>query len=616
MNPKKSVLLRGEPVAGSWELGVEPDSSTKPSLSVGTTMFFLGIRTTPLFWSSRMSTICFLFLLNSMGLRGVVSIKIFGVKIYIFVIVVLCMAEDLRWAIAEVMKETKNRDSMGMDDKAKVAHHTLSFDSQQNQLEPIYYWILDFAEQIHFAKMEKIVDNFTASPGSGQFSEMNMKATKMQEEGMKILGGMNQIIKSVLNLIYDLKEFELRLEHYDDANSEGKKKEEGMLALKQIWLDNVDIKKGRGAIHQMSSAEMGFSTLREGFMMANSVEDVDKMNSEDKKEGGVGLINDSVMRILKPRISEFLKWVNYSEKELRKRFSIEKNYLKSQVETVKLYSAWMKPYLESAEKLRQKGFEKDAALVNAFSTTMFELQLLGVKAVGVEKDKDGNSIASDERFGGYNIKRKYNQVVIITLKYRGHVSQRVTQKGDYGFGMGGVVDIDFDAYALNDEELAAAKKMLEKSDLDKSMEFSLDVAGEALKDLKEDLDYFLKSKEEREKEESEKKGEKKASQDINPFAALFGLFGKKKVKKVEKGTDVVLKADEIKKDNFVEKTMRGAAVSGAGNTLYTLYDIYKKAHRMASPPGLGFDNFDGDAAEELSEGGEVGWKDAFKGRGD
>ena len=565
-----------------------------------------------------MSTICFLFLLNSMGLRGVVSIKIFGVKIYIFVIVVLCMAEDLRWAIAEVMKETKNGlGSMGMDDKAKVAHHKLSFDSQQNQLEPIYYWILDFAAQIGWGAMEKTIDNFMASPGSGQFSEMNMKATKMQEEGMKILGGMNQIVKSVLNLIYDLKEFELRLEHYDDAKSEkSDKKEEGMLALKQIWLDNVDIKKGRGAIHQMSSMEMGFSTLREAFMMANSVEDVKKMNSEDKKEGGVGLINDSVMRILIPRISEFLKWVNYSEKELRKRFSIEKNYLKSQVETVKLYSAWMKPYLESAEKLRQKGFEKDAALVNAFSTTMFELQLFGAKAVGVEKDGDGNSISSDERFGGYNVKRKYNQVVIITLKYRGHVSQRVTQKGDYGFGMGGVVDIDFDAYALNDEELAAARKMLEKSDLDKSMEFSLDVAGEALKDLKEDLDYFLKSKEEREKEEAEKKGEKKESQDINPFAALFGLFGKKKKKDKKKGEDIVLKADEIKKDNFVEKTMRGAAVSGAGNTLYTIYDIYKKAHRMASPPGLGFDNFDASAAEELEEGGDVGWKDVFKGRGD
>ena len=61
---------------------------------------------------------------------------------------------------------------------------------------------------------------------------------------MKILGGLNQVVKSALNLISDLKEFEMRLEHYDDSKSEDKeKKEAGMLALQQIWLDNVDLKK-------------------------------------------------------------------------------------------------------------------------------------------------------------------------------------------------------------------------------------------------------------------------------------------------------------------------------------------------------------------------------------
>ncbi|MDH3352892.1 MAG: hypothetical protein OEL87_00400, partial [Nanoarchaeota archaeon] len=224
--------------------------------------------------------------------------------------------KDLKWAIKEVMTKAKSpRElaSIGMaDDNGKfkpVSSHKLSFDSQQNQLEPIYYWMLDFASQIGW-NMEKIVDNFTASPGSGQFSEMSMKATKMQEEGMKILGGMNQIVKSVLNLIYDLKEFELRLEHYNDANSsDPKKREEGMLALKQIWLDNVDLKRGRGSIHQMA-AELGFTTIREAFMMANSRKDIEKMNDKDE-----GIINDQVMRILIPRLGEFLKWIDYSEKE-------------------------------------------------------------------------------------------------------------------------------------------------------------------------------------------------------------------------------------------------------------------------------------------------------------
>ncbi len=500
-------------------------------------------------------------------------------------------AKDFRWAIGSVMNTvhgSRGLSGMGMDSKGRVSSHTLSFESQQNQLETIYYWLLDFAAQIGWGNMKKIVDNFMASPGSGNFTEMGMKATKLQEEGMKILGGMNQIVKSVLNLIYDLKEFELRLAHYDDAKSDDKqKKEEGILALKQIWLDNVDIKKGRGAIHQMSTMEMGFSTLREAFMMANSQEDIKKMNADE--EGG--LINDSVMRILVPRLSEFLKWVDYSEKELRKRFSIERNYLKSQVETVKLYSQWMKPYLVAAEKLRQKGFDNHAALVNAFSTTMFELQLFGKKSVGLDPD----------RFAKHKVKRGYNKVVMITMVYRGHVSQRVTQKGDYGFGMGGVVDVSFDSYALNNEELAAAKELLEKEDLEKSMEFSMDVAGDALEEMKEDLEYFLKSPEER--EALEKKETKKNTNDINPFAALFGMFGQKKTKKKSKAEGEVLVPEKIKKDDFYEKMMRGDAIDGAAGTLYTLYDIYKKAHGMASAPGLGFDNYDADVAEDLKEGG-------------
>jgi len=304
-------------------------------------------------------------------------------------------------------------------------------------------------------------------------------------------------------------------------------------------------------------------------------------------------------------LSEFLKWQDYSEKEMRKRFSVEKNYLKSQIETVKLYSSWMKPYLVAAEKLRQQGFEKDAAMVNAFSTTMFELQLFGKQEVKVGSVYDGN----------YKSRRGYHKVVMITFRYRGHVSQRVTQKGDYGFGMGGVVDMVFDSYALNDEELRAAEEMLKKNDLNKSMEFSLDIAGEALEELKEDLDYFLKSKEERDAmdEESEDGKEKVKGKDINPFAALFGLVGKKSKKSAKK--DGVVEIGDIKKDNFVEKMMRAGAIDGAAGTLYTLYDVYKKAHGMASAPGLGFDTHDTGAVESLSEGGDVGIRDVFKGKG-
>jgi len=66
------------------------------------------------------------------------------------------------------------------------------------------------------------------------------------------------------------------------------------------------------------------------------------------------------------------------------------------------------------------------------------------------------------------------------------------------------------------------------------------------------------------------------------------------------------------KEFYEKKKMRGAAIDGAAKILYTIYDVYKKAHRMASAPGLGFDSYDDSVSEELSEGGSVGFGDIFK----
>jgi hypothetical protein len=505
---------------------------------------------------------------------------------------------DLKKVIEEVITTSKSPDDLNefkMWDLEKgklkpAASYKITFDSQQAQLEPIYYWLLDFVQDAGW-DTKKITDNFTSSPGSGHFAEMGQRASKLQDEAGKLLGGMNQVIKSALNIIYDLKEFEIRLSHYDDANSEDKeKKEEGMLALKQIWLDNVDLKRGKGSIHAMAG-EIGYTTIREAFMMANSINDLKDINDEN---GGV--INDQVLRILIPRISEFLKWKEYSEKELRKRMNIEKNYLKSQIETIKLYSSWMKPYIKAAEELRQKGFDGNAALVNAFSTSMFELTLLGKKEEEIPP-----------KFGNYNLKRKYYSCIVISFNYRGHVSQRVTQKGDYGFAMGGRIDMTFDAYAINEDELKIIEKELTKEDVADSMSFSMNLAEEALKELKEDLDHFLKNDEEKKKEETQIE-EKKKSQDINPFSALFsGIFKRNKKKSLEKkkGKDVE-SAEDIAPDNYVEKVLRFQAISNACSGLYTVYDIYKKAHGMASAPGEGFTKI-----EDTKEP-EVKFKDIFK----
>ena len=79
-----------------------------------------------------------------------------------------------------------------------------------------------------------------------------------------------------------------------------------------------------------------------------------------------------VKRILLPRIQEFNIWIEQSEKELRKRYEIERTYLKSQVNSLKLYSRWAKPYLKAAQQLEMQEKGREPALVKSFNTILLE----------------------------------------------------------------------------------------------------------------------------------------------------------------------------------------------------------------------------------------------------
>jgi hypothetical protein len=454
----------------------------------------------------------------------------------------------------------------------------LVYDSDANQLEPIYYWVLDFmTDNIGIKEIEKITDNFQSSPGSGHFADMGQRATAMQQQATKILADTNTLIKMIVNLVYDLKEYEMRLAQYKKANSKDKKeKEEGMLSLKNVWLDQVDMKRGRGSIHQMSY-EMGYTTLREAFLIANTVDDAKNMAGEK------GVINDSVMRILIPRLSEFLLWKEMSEKELTKRFEIEKSYLKSEVESLKMYAKWARPYLKAAEALRMKGFDNNAALVNAFSTTMFELTIMAKTEMSIEKNAD-----LKKKFGNKKLDRKYYSVQIISFKYRGELAQKVTQKGDYAFGFGGKVEMIFDSYALNSEELTMVKKKMEDADLLDGMNMVEDNMRVAFGQLKDDIEkYCTKTEADLRLEELKKKKDGKKEMDTNPFSALWSLFTFDFGSSPSKPKDIK-DVKDIKKDSFVEESVRTAAADKANGTLYAIYDVYKKAHAMASSP----ENFD------------------------
>jgi len=441
-----------------------------------------------------------------------------------------------------------------------IVSHTLGYDSAVETLEPVYFFILDLMNDFGL-KPEKLIDNFSSSPGSGHFAELGQRATIMQNQASKVMGDINVVLRSVLNLIYDLKEFRMRLETYNDLKNNSKK-EGAILSLKQIWMDKVDIQKGNSSIKAMALGQSGFVTLIDAFLA-----------SKDEKQAQSLDLNDRVKRILIPRIQEFNVWLKQSEQELRKRYELEKTYLKSQVNSLKLYTRWAKPYLKAAYDLESKDNGREPALVKVFNTLLLNLVLIGKKEVNVKDFAMEGVLPKEFAKENFNKKfRKYYSCVTVELTFRG-IPQRISQQAHFTFG--GKADITFNAYALNEDELNQLNKELDKSDLGDALKLIEGTTNESLGQLQEEINFFL--------EEKDKNQEKTETKDTsNPFLALFGYYNKNQEKKdVPKNKEQENKP--IRKDDWIEKThLRPLAEEVAKQNAMSLFDIYKKSHQMAS----------------------------------
>ncbi len=469
--------------------------------------------------------------------------------------------------------------------KEPSGDYMLSYNSPTESLEPVYFWLLDFMGGPE--KVEKLIDNFQSSPGSGHFSELMGKATRMQEEGMKIMQTVGVLIKSVINIVYDLRQFETRLNDYDVANGKkGKERiEGGVMALKQTWLDNVDVKRGNSSVKAMTFSQQGaFVMLLNAFMAAkdfNSIKTID--------------VNETIRRVLEQRMIEFEEWKKLSEMELRKRYNMEKHYLKSQVDSLKLYSRWATPYFKAAEQLRQ-GSSDSAALVKAFNTIVLKLVLFKPDAIKAAELVPGKELPkifeklkekNDEGKGDY---RKFYSCVIVDFMFRG-----IPQKVDQHYGFGGKSDVKFRGFALNQDEMDVFRKKMEDGDVSEALKWVQGATETSLKEIQDDLDYFLKDIDDRPKEKDEKSENKG---NINPFTALLGIgdFFKKEDKQKDDAAAKKVKAEKIAKmikegitpDNYYEKLLRSIAVQKARAGAFGAYDIYKKAHGMASVPFVDF----------------------------
>ncbi|MFB6246071.1 MAG: hypothetical protein ABEI74_00560 [Candidatus Pacearchaeota archaeon] len=469
--------------------------------------------------------------------------------------------EEIIERVSPYYKKKKEKEG-----EAPEAKHELTYDSPSEQLEGIYFFILDLMRDMGL-DTEKLVDNFSASAGSSYFSEQGNRATAMQQQGVQLMERVNSVARTVLNIIYDLRDFQTRLEHYDNLYDKDKTvREAARLALKQIYMDKVDMQKGNSAI-KILATQGGFPMLIDAFLAAKDEKQVDDMD-----------LNDRQKRILRPKVQDFNSWVEKSEKELRKRYDMERNYLKSQVNSLKLYSRWAKPYMKAAQQLEQKEQGTNPDMVKSFNTLILELSLLGKQKFDIKsKAKAGDlpyELSKDKYLKMF--KRKYYSCVLVDFYFRG-MPQQAGAQSQYTFG--GKTTVTFKAYSLNEEELEKLNAEIEGSDLRNALKTIEGITDEGLERLEQDIQEFMSDAETEHLlgKKKEKEDKAKSNQGANPFLALIGHYEKSsKGSEKPKGKD-----DKIKSDSWLEKTyLRKETAGAAAGVAFNLFDTYKKANGM------------------------------------
>ncbi len=457
----------------------------------------------------------------------------------------------------DIKKELQKELAIIISKKPAISYNIV-YDSLSEGLEPIYFWVLDFMRESAPGGLKLDVwkgpEEFEASVSSGYFGEIGQRASLMQQKAMEYLGAVNNVIKSVLNLIYDLKEFEIRLGPYNKLNSKEESEESkrsALHSLKGIWMDQVDARKGRGSINLLVQ-DLQFVTLRDAFFYVKDGEEMEKKKLD---------LNERVKNILKRKLEEFNEWQIYSEKEIRKRYEVEKSYLKSQAATLKLYVNWLKPYLIAAQKLQMKSAQAKSLtnpnIVNSFSNIEIELKLYGKREI--------QPSAVHKSFEGLELDRKYYALIEVAMNFRS-VPSAVSGQGGRHYVHGGRTEITINAFGVDSLELEA----VESRELYEDLELIDSYIGTTLTQIHEDIEKFTKDQPKEEKKETKQRKKIKM-----PFGSVIKGF--REIYSPIKETFGIKKK---KGPSFIYKDLEDTTKKQAESTAFILYNVYKKTHGM------------------------------------
>ncbi len=449
--------------------------------------------------------------------------------------------------------------------------YNLVWEKNNFSLEEPYFWVLEFLRTHRgISNIIKVDDVFTAAENSALFGVSQVRLGGQQDKISNYLVSIGKMVQDLFKLVREIRLIDERLYYYNHVEEELKKKnimdrKKGAdITLKGIYIDFVQGgSKSPASIYGMAQ-QVGFISLPDIYFDAPPMDDEeidDYVNALEKD------FNLSVLRVLKRTLYQYSVWRKRTYGELKVRKKFNEKYLKQHYDIIRMYLAWIKPYLRHVEKLTmsEKSYLPD--IITTFEGSLLDVELMAL--IPHDKVKDV--------FG----------VVLITFNYRTRPHMNFQQEGyQRGPVHVGRMEMFIRSYGWSKQDVENYLSYRKEEEwhllrgVTHSVEESMEALGEELKE------YLNRSK--------DKIGEDK-DKDIKSEKQTFlqKMFGIEPKKKKEEEKSKVLKElfhdwfgiqpNENKISSKKQKKINDAKADmekKARLQAYVVYKVFKKGHRM------------------------------------
>lgn len=432
--------------------------------------------------------------------------------------------------------------------------YRLHIEGYNVSIEEPYFWILHYLRYFAgYTDIDKITDVFSAAENSAFFGASQQRLGGQQDKVSQFLATTGKMVRELFQLVRELRILDERLGYYHDSfNPSSRSRESAEITLKGIWVDMVEQgAKNPASVYGMAR-EVQFTTLPDLFFSTHPLkqEDVDVVVDKER-----GQFNRKVKEVLRRKLRTFLAWKEHTFEEMKNRRKFTLKYLRQHYEIIKMYMAWVKPYLKNIQRLQLDQNKTDTPdLLVAFESSMIEVELLA-------------KIPTGKKFGS---KGEVHKVLLLHYLFRTRPDMNYSQEYQRGPIHMGRVEVTWRAYGWTDEDIANYKKLKDKDDfkllgvVDGSVRAAMDALGDEL------LRYLEEAG-----EEMEPRTTPEVTAHANAYTSLFSGFAGLFRNKAKAARPKIEKIDTWN----LEKT-KAKAASDAASNMWSIYHHFKKHHGM------------------------------------